>query len=311
MKIPPVKLLKVPIVRLLLREAHKVVVPGLNGASLFVLGKFFYRESSSIKIRERAAGVTYNFLMAMPPTLLFLFSLLPFLPFNNVEQTIFNIIKLITPNSNIYANVHDVVRDFMKRQRHDVLSYGILLVLYFASNGVMGLIRCFDKTASLYTTRNRWQRRWAAIKLTVMLITVTILALAVLIVQSRDLDPFIHKMFHSVVIVKVLSFIVLIMLVFISISIVYTYGPSLRHRFPFVSVGSVCATLASVVATSVFFFLVNNFFHYNKVYGSIGTLIAFMFWVWLNTIIILLGYTLNVSLLMSRLNGKANEKYAR
>jgi membrane protein len=310
MDIPQINVFNFPIVRRLLKRAHGVILPGHNGATLFEAGKFFYREVDSLKVKERAAGVTYNFLMAMPPTLLFLFSLLPFMPFKHVEQSIFNVIKLVSPNSNIYANIHDVIRDFMKRQHHDVLSYGIILLLFFASNGVMGLIRCFDKTLLLYKKRNRLMRRWAAIKLTVMLVALSIIALAILIIQSRDLNPFITKTFHSVVALKIASMITLVLLLFVAISLLYTYGPSLTHRFRFVSPGSVCATLASLLATSVFFFLVNNFLNYNKVYGSIGTLIAFMVWVWLNTTIILLGYTLNVSLLLSKLAKEANDKDA-
>ena len=308
MNIPEINFFKLPLVRPFLKKAHGIILPGLNGASLFEAGKLFYREMDSLKVKEKAAGVTYNFLMAMPPTLLFLFSLLPFLPFKNVEQSIFGIIKLITPNSNIYTNIHDVIKDFMKRQNHSVLSSGIILVLFFASNGVLGLIRCFDKTVLLYKKRNGIRRRWAAIKLTVLLMALSIMALAVLIFQSKDLNPFIHRMFHSIVAVKVVSFLILILLVFIAISLIYTYGPSLTHRFRFVSAGSVCATFASVIATSVFFFLVNNFLNYNKVYGSIGTLIAFMVWVWLNTLIILVGYTLNVSLLLSKLSRDVNDE---
>ena len=175
---------KLPPIRYLFRWAHGVILPGVNGASLYEVGKFFFRELKTIKLQERAAAVTYNFLMAMPPTFLFLFSLLPYLPFNNVDKTIFNILKIITPNHNIYVNVRTVLADFMAKQHASVLSYGIILVLFFSSNGVMGLMRCFDKSLSLYKTRNGLQRRWTAIKLTIVLIGVSIITIAVLVVQS-------------------------------------------------------------------------------------------------------------------------------
>ena len=101
--------------------------------------------------------------------------------------------------------------------------------------------------------------------------------------------------------VKVLSFIILVLVIFITFCLIYRYGPSLTHKFRFVTAGSVFATIASLIATSVFYFLVNNFLNYNKVYGSIGTLIAFMVLVWLNTVIIILGYELNVSILLGKL----------
>jgi len=300
---------KLPVVRNLFKRAHRVILPGLNGASLYEVGKFFVRELKTLKLQERAAAVTYNFLMAMPPSFLFLFSLVPFLPLKNVEQTILSTIKLLSPNHNIYTSIRDVVSDFMTTQRHDVLSYGIILVLYFSSNGIMGLMRSFDKSLSLYVERTGMQRRWAAVKLTIVLIGIVILGLAILIAQSRDLNPFINKIFHSVLAVKMCSFIILGLLVFVTISIIYTYGPSLKQKFRFISAGSVFATLTSILITSVFFFLVNHLINYNKIYGSIGTLIAFMVWVWLNTIIILLGYELNVSILLGKLSHEDDDEY--
>lgn len=298
---------KLPPVRYTFKKAHRVILPGFGGATLFDVGKFFLREIKTLRLQERTAAVTYNFLMAMPPTFLFLFSLVPYLPLKNVQQTILNTIKLLSPNPNIYNNVHNVVNDFMTKQHRDVLSYGILLVLFFSSNGIMGLMRSFDNSLSLYVKRTGFRRRLTAIKLTIMLMSLIIAGLAVLIFQSRDLNPYIHKTFHSVLAVKAVSFIILALLVFVAISMIYTYGPSLKHKFRFVSVGSVFATISSIIATSVFFFLVNHFINYNKIYGSIGTLIAFMVWVWLNTMIILLGYELNVSILLGKLSREENE----
>ena len=294
-------------VRYLYRRARKVILPGMKGASLYDVIKFFVWEIRTLKLQERAAAVTYNFLMALPPTFLFLFSLLPYLPVNDVEQAILNTIKLITPNHNIYVSVRDVVKDFMSKQHHSALSFGIILVLFFSSNGVMGLMRSFDKSLALYKKRTGFQRRWTAIKLTVMLIAVSIVALTVLVIQSKDLNPIIFKTFHSLVALKLVSSVILMALVFIAISLIYTYGSSLTVRIRFVSAGSVFATIASVIATSIFFFLVNNFLNYNKVYGSIGSLIAFMAWVWLNTNIILLGYELNVSILLGQLTREEND----
>jgi len=296
-------------VRYLFRKAHRVMLPGLNGASLYEVGKFFFRELKTLKLQERAAAVTYNFLMAMPPTFLFLFSLVPFLPLKNVEQTILNTIKLLSPNRNIYGSVRNVVVDFMDNQHHDALGYGVILVLFFSSNGIMGLMRSFDNSMSLYVERTGVQRRWTAVKLTIAVIVIIILGLAILIAQSRDLNPFINKIFHSVLAVKMVSFLILGLLVFVTVSMIYTYGPSLRHKFTFVSAGSVFATITSVLATSIFFFLVNHLINYNKIYGSIGTLIAFMVWVWLNTIIILLGYELNVSILLGKLSHEDDDEY--
>lgn len=295
--------------RFLSRQANKVIIPGMDGASLYVVSRFFGRKIRTMRIQERAAAVTYNFLMAMPPSLLFLFSLVPYLPLKNVEQTILNTLKLITPNQKIYLSVRHIVSDFMNSQHKDVLSYGLILVLFFSSNGMMGLMRTFDNSmAAPVIKRTGLQRRWTAVKLTIMLIGVTIIALSVLVTQTKQINKFLLKTFHTVLAVKIASFLILVLVVFIAISLIYRYGPSLTQRFRFVSAGSVFATIMSITTTFVFFFIVNHFINYNKVYGSIGSLIAFMVWLWLNTIIILLGYELNVSILLGKLSREDNDE---
>ena len=293
--------------RYVFKKAHKVILPGPHGVSLYNIGKFFFHEIKTLKLQERTAAVTYNFLMAIPPSMLFLFSLVPYLPLKNVEQNVLNVIKLLTPNHRIYVNVRDVFNDFMHKQRHDVLSFGIILVLFFSSNGMMGLMRSFDKSVTLYKKRTGLQRRWTAVKLTIILIGVTIISLSVFVIQSKKLNSFILKTFHNIAILQAVSFVFLIMVIFVAIAIIYTYGPSLKQGFRFFSLGAIFATTASILATTVFFFLVNNIINYNKVYGSIGTLIAFMVWVWLNTLIILLGYELNVSILLGKLAHKEHD----
>lgn len=293
-------LLNLPIVKYVFRGAKRVTLPGFDGLSLYEVGSFFFREIGNTSMNVRAAAVTYNFMMAIPPTLLFLFSLVPYLPLGDVQQTIYNTIYLITPNPNVRYSLNNIVTDFMKNERRDLLSFGILLTLFFSSNGMMGLMRSFDRYSHVYVKRNGWKRRWTAIKLTFILICVAILALAAFIIQSNAVNDFLEKIFHGVIAVKMLSFVIVTAIIFSSISIIYTYGPSLTHRFRFVSPGSVFATVLSIITTTVFFFLVNNFINYNKVYGPIGTLIAFMVWMWLNTTVILLGYELNVSIMLGK-----------
>ncbi len=286
----------------------------MDGATLYDLIKFFLVEVQNAQINERAAAVTYNFIMAMPPTFLFLFSLIPYLPLKNVEQTILTTIRLLAPNQKIFLSISGVVKDFMSKPHHDALSSGLLLVLFFSSNGMVALMKSFDKSEALYKKRNALQRRITAIKLTVILLFVSILTLAVLVLQNKTLNNIVLMLFPNLVAIKILSFIILVPVIFTTFCLIYRYGPSLTHTFRFVTAGSIFATSASVISTSVFFFMVNNFLHYDKVYGSIGTLIAFLVLIWLNTFIILLGYELNISILLGKIaeeksNGERNFKH--
>src|SRR6478672_7322440 len=122
---------KWPIVRKTLRLANKIILPGNKRLSLYDVGKYLFIEIKYLRIQERAAAVTFNFLMAMPPTLLFLFSLVPYLPLQNTEQVILNALKLVTPNVKMYISIKSVVTDFMHTRRRDILSLGIVMTLFY------------------------------------------------------------------------------------------------------------------------------------------------------------------------------------
>lgn len=297
---------KLSLIRSAITIAKSIVLPGFHKLSVYEVGKFFIKEVKDTRLNESAAAVTFNFLMALPPTFLFLFSLVPYMPLKDTEHIILDSLRFITPNAVAYENVSKIVIDFMHTQHKDVLSFGVLLTLYFSSNGILGLMRSFDNSLSVYKKRSGLSRRWTAIKLTFVLICVTLASLVVLIIQNRILDKWILKIFHQLILIKIFSFLILLLLVFLAISIIYKYGPSLHERFSFISTGSVFATIVTMLVTAVFFFLVNNFINYNKVYGSIGSIIAFMVWVWLNTLVILIGYELNVSIMLGKISRTKN-----
>ncbi len=294
-------------IRRAFRALDGVVLPGFGGASLYAVGRVMLREIRANRLNIRGAAVTYNFFMAIPPSLLFFCSLVPYLPLRGVQESILTILQLVTPNEASYKSVSGVVVDFLTNERRDVLSFGILSTFFFSSNGIMGLMRSFDRALPMYVKRNGIRRRWVAIKLTFMVLIVTICTIGALIAQTSYINELLERFVGHALLIQVLTLLIIVGMIFFVVCMVYTYGPSFSSRFPFISPGAVFATVMCVVLSAVFFFLVKNVIHYNKVYGSIGTLMAFMVWLFLNTQVILLGYELNVSILLLRMEreGKA------
>ncbi len=290
-----------------MRALDRVVLPGFGGESLYTIGKTLLQEIRVNKLNVRGAAVTYNFFMAIPPSLLFLCSLVPYLPLHGVQDSILTILHVITPNEGAYDSLRAIVVDFLNNERRDVLSFGILTTFFFSSNGIMGLMRSFDRALPMYVTRGAFRRRWTAIKLTFMVLIVTIFTIAALILQTAYINELLERFTGHAVLIQVLTLLIIVLMIFLVVCMVYTYGPSLSQRFPFISPGAVFATCMCVLLSAVFFFLVKNVIHYNKVYGSIGTLMAFMVWLFLNTQVILLGYELNVSILLRRLDREEHE----
>jgi len=295
-------LYRIPVVRKAVLISKKLVLPGFEGVSLYETISFFRQSMGNVKLADRCAAVTFNFLTALPPTLLFLFTLVPYLPLSNAEDTILSTLKLIVPNQATYRSVSTIVVDFLHKEQRSLLSFSLLLTLFYSSNGMMGLMRYFDRELKVYVKRNAFQRRWAAIKLTMLLIGVVLCSITALIIQSEAINTVLLTLFGTVAVVKIFSLLLVLLIIYCAISCIYIYGPSLTHRFRFISPGAIFATVSCVLSSVVFFYLVNNFLNYNKVYGSIGTLIAFFIWININTQIIMLGYDLNVSILLGRIH---------
>ncbi|GAA4456070.1 YihY/virulence factor BrkB family protein [Rurimicrobium arvi] len=284
------------------RWAQSKILPGFQGVSLYETGSFFVQNLNNVNLSDRCAAVTYNFLTALPPTLLFLFTLIPYLPLQNVQITILTTLKLMIPNDATYKGISKVLSDFLNKEQRSLLSFSLLLSLFYSSNGVIGLMRYFDKDHKVYVVRTALQRRWAAIKLTTMLIGVALASIVVFILQTETLNSWLEELFGSPLLIRASSLLLLFFIIFSAISCIYIYGPSLTHRFKFVSAGAVFATGMCIISSAIFFYAVNHFLNYNRVYGSIGTLIASFVWLSINTRIIMLGYDLNVSILMGRIH---------
>lgn len=293
-------ILQIRFVRLIQTFLKQVTLPGFYNQSLWEVGKTLVLNLDANRLNVRGAAVSFNFLMAIPPTLLFFCSLIPYLPLKGAEQSILTIVRVISPNESAYQSIENIVSDFLHHERRDILSFGILSTFFFSSNGIMGFMRSFDRHQDLYIVRSGFKRRLTAIKLTVVVLIVALLTIAALIIQSNYINGFLEHFFGNILLVKALTTATIVLMVFLSICMIYTFGPSLSQKFAFFSPGSVIAIILCVLLTVVFFALAKNVIHYNKVYGSIGTLMAFMVWLFLNIQVILLGFELNLSILACR-----------
>lgn len=284
-------------VAFLIKGLQKVPIPGTQGASVYDIGYAFIKSIRDIRLTERAAAISFNFLMAIPPSLIFLVSLIPFLGLSSVEDTILNSIRLLSPNPGLFATVESIVTDFMHNKQRELLSFGFLFTIFVSSNGVMGILRSFDRESPGHIKRTGMARRWKAIRLTLGLMLIFLVSIALIIIQTSLLDKYLADLVGSTVIVKLASWITLVGLIYIAICILYKYGPSLQYKFPFFSPGALVATLLFLLISYGFFFIANHFINYNKVYGSIGTLLMFMVWMFITGLVILIGYEINLVIL--------------
>ncbi len=291
-------ILNLPPISFVIRKSKILYIPGFQGIPLYDVVFFFIQQINKIGLNERAAAIAFNLVMALPATLLFLFSIIPYFPkFLELRIWILSLFKDISPSSNTYRFIEKLLHD-LTQQNVGVFSFGFLLLVFYASNAMMALIRTFDR--SIMENKNFFlHQRWRAIQLTIIIILLIIGSSLVLLGQEQ-LILVLQKIFKlrksSLPWFGSAKWIVIVSLFFFSIAFIYRYAPSVKKKWKIVSPGSILATGLTVCTTLIFSYWVNNFAAYNKVYGSIGTVLILMLLIYINSLILLIGFELNVSI---------------
>ncbi|MCB0487024.1 MAG: YihY/virulence factor BrkB family protein [Cyclobacteriaceae bacterium] len=278
-----------------------------HNISLYRFIKVFIANIQKDDLVNRANGVAYNFILAIFPAIIFLFTLTPYVAqyFPQVNRnSIMEFMGEMMPPS-MYEVVSSTILDIINNQRGGLLTFGFIFALYLSTNGMMALMRAFNACYQTVERRSAIRMRITATGLTFMLAIVLIMAVALLIIGqlvidyvAENLTEFSNLNFDQYTIYMFLGlrFLVIFIVFFVAISFIYYFGPAVHYNWSFFSIGSFLATLGSLGISYGFSYYITNFGTYNKVYGSIGVLIALMIWVQLITIVLLFGYEINASL---------------
>jgi membrane protein len=283
----------------------KVRFKKYENVSLYKIVKLFFYNLMDDEIMDRANGVAYNFILAIFPAIIFLFTLIPYITplFPDITyQSILEFMGDVMPPS-MFEIVSPTVMDIVSNQRGGLLSLGFVFSLYLSTNGTMSLIRAFNACYRTIERRSGWKTRIIATSLTINLAITVFLAIVLLVVGQLVLE-YIQQLGISwlriddftVFLIFALRFLVLFVVFLLAISTLYYFGPAIHYNWRFFSVGSLVATFLIIGVSYGFSFYVTNFSTYNKVYGSIGVLIALMVWIQLVTVVLLIGYEINASI---------------
>ncbi|TAM97785.1 MAG: YihY/virulence factor BrkB family protein [Chitinophagaceae bacterium] len=296
-------------IKQLISWSKRVVLPGFDGLPLYDVMVFFFKEAFKGQLTNQAAAISFFFLLAMPPTCIFLFTLLPYIPLSNLEHTIYILAREITPNHRTFQIVKGIIHDFLHTQRTGLLSLAFLLAIFYSSTAVLGILRSFNKNHPVFRRRNVFQQRWTAIKINCLLILLVIVSIILMVAQSSVFRSILHHFNLTNEAVRLFiglaRWLIIILLFFTVISLIYTYGPAVKKRWRFITAGSTLATFLTILSTLGFSFYVNHFSRYNKIYGSIGSLIVLMVWIYINSFVLLIGFELNASIEMIRQEAEA------
>jgi len=271
--------------------------------SLYFILKTFLEKLMKNEILERANMVAFSFSVAIFPAILFLFTLIPYIHNFIPEVDNASIMKFIgsmMPES-MFTVIEATTFEIISKSRGDLLTFGFFLSLFLATNGTMALITAFNSRYKMEHCRTYFQNRLIAVGLTFMLAFVLIAAIVLLVAGQLLVDYLVESSpidvdNLTVYALLLLRFVVLFIVFWIAISCLFYFGSEVHQNWKFFSYGSFFATILSLMASYLFSYYIANFGTYNKLYGSIGVMLAFMIWVWILAVILLVCYELNTSI---------------
>jgi len=283
----------------LIRWAKGISLPGFYGIPFYDVIVFFFRGIMRGSLTTRASAIAFSFFLAIFPSIIFLFTLIPYIPVDNFQGQFFAMLKALIPG-NAFAALESTLLEVITLKSGGLLSFGFLAALFFSTNGVNSLIGAFNATYHTIVTRNIWSQYTISIFLTVFLTFLISFATALIIfgqVALSYLDA--HNIIKDGLAIWLLiigKWIVVLVLFFISIAMLYYFAPAERTKFRFFSPGATLATVLIIITSIGFSAYVNHFGQYNKLYGSIGSFMALMIWLYFNAIALLIGFELNASI---------------
>jgi membrane protein len=185
-----------------------------------------------------------------------------------------------------------------------------LAAFFFSTNGIVSLIGAFNQTIHVIETRTWWNQRIVALILAIILTTLTTISVAMITISKGLMKFLVDKGILRVDFTYFLliggKWLIILMLFFLVFAFLFYFAPARKMKFRFISAGGTLATLLSIIISIGFSYYINNFETYNTLYGSIGTLVVVMLWLYFNALILLIGFELNVSIWSARsMNSKA------
>jgi membrane protein len=298
------QLLKLKIYSLFIEWTKVCVLPGFSPLPIYTVATFFFKEIGKEALVNKASSLSYNFMLAIFPAIIFLFTLIPYIPKSiGFQDTLMSLLALVLPN-NAFLAFETTINEIVNIQNGSLLSVGFVLSLFFATNGVHKLMVAFNKSSLIVETRTWLKQRLVAVILTVI-ISLSVIVCIVAMAMGELLLTYLQKELHykggvTLFAIQLTQWTLLGVLYFITVSILYRYGPAHAKKWKFFSAGSWLATILAFLTIWGFSFYINNFSSYNKIYGSIGTLIVVMIWLYLNSLILLVGFELNASVDLSK-----------
>ncbi len=295
--------------RVLNKEIHKlgdrckrIRFPGSRGLSFYEVVTLYFQGLMKGSLNMRATSIAFNFLLALAPAIIFLLSLVPYVPIRNFQADLMNVLYDVIPE-NSYFVLESILGEIFEK-RHGLQIFGFLVTLFFIQKGLNGIIEAFNATYHTVESHRWIERRLISMVLFIILFILVTLASILLAFSNMGVrylySEGIIKAYTTFILLMTGKWIIVLALTFLAISFLYYWAPSRKTHWRLFTPGSILATILSIITSLAFSYFVNHFAPFNRFYGSLGTLIAIMLWMNFNAIALLAGFELNASIRNAR-----------
>ncbi len=281
----------------------RITLPGFEGIPVYDVAIRFREEIRNDDLSVRASSISFYFILAVLPTIIFFFSLIPYVPIKNFDHIILNGLQVVLPHG-VFIILENTIRDIVSIQHGGMLSINFILAMFVASNGVNSMMKTFDKMNQTFKERTWWQKRLASIRI-LFLVSIQIIAAVLFIIKGKEFMLLMFKLLHaeSAFTFFILRFIKIILIIFSffnTIALIYYFGPSVKKKYRYFSVGATFATLFSILMTFGFRIYTGYLNDFNRLFGSLGIVIVIMMLIYLNALVLLFGFELNNSIAVNK-----------
>ncbi|MES2485127.1 MAG: YihY/virulence factor BrkB family protein [Bacteroidota bacterium] len=288
------KLERIPIVKYLVRFGKKIKLPYSEGLTLYHLLELYITGIVKGDISYRAGAIAFSFFMSLFPFALFILNLIPYIPLQNFKE---DFMKFVADNvpPNTYDAIAGILSDILINKNGSLLSTGILLAILLMSNGMNAILSGFQSSLHITIKRRYFRQYGLAIGLSLVFSIILIVTVSSIIILEVFIENLKGRGYlnDDLDILRVGRYAFLILMILTVTSILFKFAAKETKQAAFFSYGSVFSTVLFGLTSYGFSIYVERFSRYNELYGSIGTLLVLMLYIWINCFILLLGFELN------------------
>jgi membrane protein len=316
---------KIPIINLLVRILKKPKLKALKGMSIYDLIEMYILGIVNGALGTRASAIAFSVFLALFPLIIFILTLVPYIiPYVQVGTGDLDAEILVFIESFLPSSTGEYFGDIflqIKNQKHGgLMSSSFLLSIFLMANGVSAIFSGFETSYHIEFNRSYFKQYLYALMIGLVLSLLLIIGVVVYLYFEYYILTTLTDMINNssqvirssedlyiISVIKVLFYFVLFYLI---VFILYNFGTMETRSVKFFSIGAAMTSILFILTSYFFGFYIDNFSRYNELYGALGGLLILMLYIWLNSIILLLGFELNVSVSSLKKTSESNQEQA-